>query len=118
MCASCPTYEDYELVAFAGGKGKGGPGKGKGGKSSYPPRQNPVGADGEIMKCSTCESTTHLRRFCPKGNKGGQGGGFLGGQGKGSSFLAAHLSSPAQSSALHSATLDMSASGAMRSMNS
>ena len=117
MCATCSTYEDYELVAFAGGKGSG-KGKGKGGKSSFPPRQNPMGADGEIMKCSTCGSSTHLRRFCKVGGAGGgKGSGHSSGKGEGA-FPAAHLSSSAQSSALHSSSLDMSASGPMNSMNS
>jgi hypothetical protein len=56
MCASCSTKADIELVAFAG--------KGSKSRRGFPPRQNPIGADGQVMKCSICESTTHLRRFC------------------------------------------------------
>ena len=109
MCSSCSTYEDCELVAFAG---KGGKSKGK-----FPPRQNPVGADGQIMKCSICESTTHLRRFCPQGKGKGKSSP---GKGK-SSFPAAHLTTSAtgssSSSAMLSKPFDMSASHAMANMS-
>ena len=45
-------------------------GKGKGGKSSgkgFGRKLNPVGRDGEVMKCSTCGSSYHLRARCPRG---------------------------------------------------
>jgi hypothetical protein len=48
------------------GKGKGGKSTGKG----FGRRENPRGRDGEIMKCSTCGSTTHLRARCPQGASG------------------------------------------------
>ena len=47
---------------------KGGKKGGKGGKR----RGNPIGPDGEQMKCSSCGSTDHFRRNCPQG--GGKGG--------------------------------------------
>ena len=108
MCSSCSTYEDSELVAFAG---KGGKSRGK-----FPPRRNPVGADGQIMKCSICESTTHSRRFCPQGKGKGKSSS---GKGPGT-FPAAHLTTNAvgssSSSAMLSQTLDMSANNALANM--
>ena len=108
MCSSCSTYEDCELVAFAGKGGKS--------RSKFPPRQNPVGADGQIMKCSICGSTTHLRRFCPQGKGKGKSSP---GKGKGS-FPAAHLTTntagSSSSGANHSQPPDMSASYAMANM--
>ena len=42
-------------------------GKGKG---------NPIGKDGKVMLCSTCDSDQHFRAKCPKGSgKGGMGSG-------------------------------------------
>ena len=108
LCSSCSTYEDSELCAFAG---KGGKSRGK-----FPPRQNPVGADGQIMKCSICEPTTHLRRFCPQGKGKGKSSS---GKGKGT-FPAAHLTTNAvgssSSSAMLSQPLDMYANNAMANM--
>ena len=43
--------------------------KGKGGKSSgkgFGRRMNPTGRDGEVMKCSICSSSYHLRARCPQ----------------------------------------------------
>ena len=47
--------------------------KGKGGKSSgkgFGRRQNPRGRDGEIMRCSICNSDTHLRAHCSQAGSG------------------------------------------------
>jgi hypothetical protein len=68
---------DYEVdQVFFGGKGKGGKrssGKGKGRK------RNPVGRDGNVMKCSICQSDTHFRAECPNGTGPGSGKGTFGG---------------------------------------
>eukprot|EP00975_Prorocentrum_lima_P042070 8843593-Prorocentrum_lima.AAC.1 len=34
---------------------------------------NPIGSDGQPMKCSPCGSEWHLRRWCPQTHKGGGG---------------------------------------------
>eukprot|EP00975_Prorocentrum_lima_P002787 615259-Prorocentrum_lima.AAC.1 len=51
--------------------------KGKGKGKSGQQRRNPIGFDGVPMKCSTCGSEYHLRRWCPrgsgKGSKNGKG---------------------------------------------
>ena len=66
LCTTCSSYYDVSeaqdtfqtfLVNRSKGKGKG---KGKG----KFPRRNPVGPDGQIMKCHTCGSETHLKRDC------------------------------------------------------
>ena len=44
------------------GKGKGGRSSGKG----FGRRVNPKGRDGEVMKCSICQSQYHLRAKCPQ----------------------------------------------------
>ena len=44
------------------GKGKGGNSSGKG----FGRRINPKGRDGEVMKCSICQSQYHLRAKCPQ----------------------------------------------------
>eukprot|EP00975_Prorocentrum_lima_P040454 8493769-Prorocentrum_lima.AAC.1 len=41
--------------------------KGKGKNKSGPSRRNPIGSDGQIMRCPTCNSECHLRRWCPQG---------------------------------------------------
>lgn len=39
-------------------------------------KRNPVGKDGNVLKCSICNSEEHLRAFCPKKKKKfGMGGG-------------------------------------------
>ena len=68
------------------------------------------------MKCSICESTTHLRRFCPQGKgKGKSSSGKVKG-----TFPAAHLTINAvgssSSSAMLSQPFDMSANNAMANM--
>ena len=55
---------------FGKGRGKGRR-KGKG-KGTYPQgayATNPIGRDGQVMKCSICDSAEHLRARCPQ-NKG------------------------------------------------
>jgi len=49
---------------------KGGKMKGRGGQFG----QNPRGADGQVMACHNCGSTSHLRMRCPKGPGKGKGG--------------------------------------------
>ena len=63
---------DEEQDVFFGRKGKGGKGKGRrtSGKGKGR-RRNPIGRDGEVMRCSICNSDTHFRRECPQGD--GQG---------------------------------------------
>ena len=52
-------------------KGKGfGKGKGHGGKGKGKRRGNPIGPDGQQMKCSNCGSTEHFWRQCPLKGKG------------------------------------------------
>ena len=74
LCECCAAMSDADLAqqsdAFFG-KGKG---KGAG------VRKNPNGADGNPLKCSVCNSETHLRRFCPQ-NRGKGGGGCPKGSG-------------------------------------
>ena len=66
------TEMQYDQIFFGGGgKSKGkrpttGKGKGR--------RTNPVGADGEIMECSICQSKEHFRAVCPRKDGGGCGG--------------------------------------------
>ena len=65
------TDHEYDEVFFGGkGKSKGkrrSSGKGKG------RRRNPIGRDGEVMRCGICNSDTHFRAQCPQ-NSGGSGG--------------------------------------------
>lgn len=68
------TDEEYDQV-FYGGKGKR-----KGKHRSYAKgsgrRRNPIGCDGELMKCGICNSEEHFRAFCPQiPNRGGKGAG-------------------------------------------
>ena len=57
------------MKIFIFGKGKGrGKGKRKGSRSSGKGKGrsiNPRGKDGQIMRCHSCGSTSHLRRDCP-----------------------------------------------------
>lgn len=60
--------EELEQVFFGQGKGMGKlhtTGKGKGRK------RNPIGADGQVMKCSICGSDVHFRGECPRNSTGG-----------------------------------------------
>eukprot|EP00975_Prorocentrum_lima_P031641 6643198-Prorocentrum_lima.AAC.1 len=50
-------------------------GKGKGKSGQQQQRRNPIGSDGTPMKCSTCGSEYHLRRWCPRGKGKGKGKG-------------------------------------------
>ena len=64
---------DYDRT-FYGGKGKSNgknrsSGKGKG------RRQNPTGADGQIMTCGICGSETHFRAQCPRNTNRGASSG-------------------------------------------
>ena len=64
------THDD--TLTYLKGKGKGqrknttGKGHGR--------RGNPEDKDGNIMRCSICNSTEHFRANCPQGNSGGKGG--------------------------------------------
>ena len=42
------------------GKGKRSPGKGKG------RRKNPIGSDGQVMRCGICNADDHFRAQCPR----------------------------------------------------
>ena len=65
-------------IAKGGGKGRSSKfGKGKG------RRKNPMGRDGNIMRCRICNSDEHFQRECPNNS----GGGGKGGKGKSSSFM-------------------------------
>ena len=56
--------EQYDNVFFGGnGESKGyrptsGKGKGR--------RKNPIGSDGEVMKCTICDSEEHFKAVCPR----------------------------------------------------
>ena len=67
------TDDDITSLFFGKGKGKGkgkrSTGKGKGRK------KNPIGRDGEIMRCSICGSDTHFRAECPQGR--GESSGYV-----------------------------------------
>ena len=54
--------ETLEQSAYFKGKGKGGRSSGKG----FGRRMNPKGRDGEVLKCSVCNSMYHLRARCPQ----------------------------------------------------
>ena len=54
--------ETLEQSAYFKGKGKGGRSSGKG----FGRRMNPKGRDGEVLKCSICNSMYHLRARCPQ----------------------------------------------------
>ena len=46
-------------------------GKGKGGGKGAPHRKgNPIGRDGQVMRCSICNSDQHFRARCPQAAKG------------------------------------------------
>ena len=71
------TDDEYEEAFFGRGrkgrgKGKRSSGKGKG------RRKNPIGSDGQIMRCGICNSDEHFRAQCPRGSGGNQGsfGGY------------------------------------------
>ena len=70
-----------EVEAFFKGKGKrmrksSGKGFSKGFSfKGLGERTNPRSADGQIMKCTICESTTHFRAKCPRQARSGAGGG-------------------------------------------
>ena len=93
------------------GKGKGKPhfrrGKGKGGyhaaftptipasslaggKGKKGPPRNPVGTDGQVMRCFECNSDQHLASNCP--HKRGKG------KGKGKSYIVSPQDDAAQAS--------------------
>ena len=55
--------EALEQSSYFKGKGKGGRSSGKG----FGRRINPKGRDGEVLKCSVCNSIYHLRARCPQG---------------------------------------------------
>lgn len=63
--------ETLQQSAFYKGKGKGGNSSGKG----FGRRLNPKGRDGEVLKCSICQSQFHLRARCPQRNDGSQPAG-------------------------------------------
>ena len=56
------------MANFTGVIGKGGKGKtmGTSGKGHFGRRKNPKGRDGQVMKCSICNSDEHLRAVCPQ----------------------------------------------------
>ena len=54
--------ETLQQSSFYKGKGKGGKSSGKG----FGRRLNPKGRDGEVLKCSICQSQYHLRARCPQ----------------------------------------------------
>ena len=62
---------EYDKIYFKGGKGGVGAGKG-----------NPIGKDGQKLKCLGCGSEEHFIRACPKG----KGKSKSSGKGKSSSF--------------------------------
>ncbi|CAE8605145.1 unnamed protein product [Polarella glacialis] len=63
------SMSDDELVYVFPGLSKGkGKGKGKGKRSSGKGKGrtgNPIGPDGNTMRCRTCNSTEHFQRECP-----------------------------------------------------
>ena len=61
--------EEYSQIFF-GGKGKKGYGKGKHRSSGKGKgrRRNPIGRDGQVMKCGICDSEEHFRAECPQRN--------------------------------------------------
>ena len=72
-----PELDEIFFGRKGGGKGKSrSTGKGKG------RRRNPIGKDGQVMKCSICGSETHFRAECPRnsGRPSGSAGpsGFSG----------------------------------------
>lgn len=74
LCECCAAATDADIAQrddayFGKGRGKG-----------FTQRKNPNGPDGKPLKCSICQSDTHLRRFCPRA-KGGGGGPPGGGGG-------------------------------------
>ena len=68
LCRLCSSHydaleaEDFKTYIAARRKGSG---KGKS-------RKNPIGPDGQIMKCHICGSDTHLKNKCDR-NRGGGG---------------------------------------------
>jgi hypothetical protein len=46
----------------------------KGSKGTGKRRGNPIGPDGQIMKCTLCKSEEHFQRFCPQNPNAGKGG--------------------------------------------
>ena len=50
LCSCCAAYEDAHTAYFKDGKGSG-----KGGKNGAG-RRNPIGKDGQVMRCSICNS--------------------------------------------------------------
>ena len=64
------SLSDLEVETTFFGKGPKGRGKSKGKRSSgkgFGRGQNPLGPDGERMKCFLCGSEEHLKNECPKG---------------------------------------------------
>ena len=66
----------YDQVYF-GGKGLS-KGKRQTTGKSFGRRTNPTGPDGEIMKCTICDSTEHFRAMCPRNQSASSSGtGFV-----------------------------------------
>ncbi len=64
--------------------GGGGRGRGQGRRPGGERERNPVGPDGQFMKCHVCQSTYHFQRECTqKPNDGTDGGAFGAGRGGG-----------------------------------
>ena len=60
-------YDDDTVDhVFYGGKGKS-KGKPRSSAKGKGRRRNPIGRDGEVMKCGICESENHFRAQCPQG---------------------------------------------------
>ena len=54
-----------EWIGYGGGKGQGKNAR-RSGKGGFGRRLNPKGRDGNVLRCSICESDTHLRARCPR----------------------------------------------------
>ena len=64
--------EALQQSAYFKGKGKGGKSSGKG----FGRKINPKGRNGEVLKCSICDSMYHLRARCPQNpQRSAQGSG-------------------------------------------
>ena len=65
------TDDEIDEVFFGRKGGGKGHGKGKGRRSTGKGkgrRRNPIGADGEVMRCGICNSDTNFRAECPSGH--------------------------------------------------
>ena len=71
------TDADLEEIYF---KGRGKRGGGKGFRRSTGKgrgrRRNPVGSDGNVMRCGICNSDTHFRAQCPQNQNTNHSHGF------------------------------------------